>query len=368
MNTEQRVLAALRRQPVDRVPVFIYLNPYVDDGFARDRSYDELMAATRDYADVIYDWYYPVGMFCTAAQLSVETRERSHGVTEQIVHTPRGAVTFQSAADWRGGGTLKHWIETEEDARRFLSIPYVAPRRDLAPFLENRRRFRDCAIAQVTFPDPICVVGGLVRPDVLALWTLEARDLILELLHAVSHRIAAMLRYCLEGGVGPLYYFNGPEYALPPLMAPRDFDEFVVAFDHPLVALVHACPGLGVIMHSHGRVNAFLERFVDIGADGLNVLEPPPLGDTRLADAKRRVGDRLCLIGNIQYDDIARGTPDTVERLVREAIQDGAPGGGFILSPCASPYESPLPRGTRDNLITYLVKGHEYGKMGQGGK
>lgn len=153
------------------------------------------------------------------------------------------------------------------------------------------------------------------------------------------------------------------EYALPPLMSPRDFEEFVVGFDKPLVDLVHSYPGTRAVIHSHGRVNAFLERFAAIGIDGLNVLEPPPQGDTVLVDAKRRVGDQLCLIGNIQYDDIVRGTSEGVERLVREAIRDGSPGGGFILSPCASPYESPLsPKGS-DNLITYLVKADEFGRQ-----
>ena len=361
MNTEQRVLAALDRKPVDRAPVFIYLNPYTDNWASRDPSYASLLAATRQYADVIYDWYFPAGHFCTAAELSRETRDIGSGVTESVIHTPRGPVTLQTAPDWRGGGTLKHWIATEEDARRILSIPDVPPRPDLTPFLHERRRLSDCAIAQATFPDPVCMLGGLIQPETLAVWTLEARDLLREMLRAAFERIRGMLKYCLERGVGPLYYFNGPEYALPPLMSPRDFDEFVVDFDKPLGDLVHSFPGNRVIIHSHGRVNAFLERFAAIGTDGLNVLEPPPLGDTLLAEAKRRVGNRLCLIGNIQYDDIVRGTPEAVDRLVREAIRDGAPGGGFILSPCASPYESPLPPKASDNLTLYLVKAREYG-------
>ena len=110
------------------------------------------------------------------------------------------------------------------------------------------------------------------------------------------------------------------------------------------------------------RVSRFLERFAAIGMDGLNVLEPPPLGDVDLADAKARVGNQFCLIGNIQYDDLARGSPGEVERLVAEAIAAGGPGGGFILSPCAYPYERPLPRKASDNLIHYLMKGREYGQ------
>lgn len=88
-------------------------------------------------------------------------------------------------------------------------------------------------------------------------------------------------------------------------MSPRNFDEFVVKYDNQLIAKIHEY-GYLTIIHSHGKVNNFLEKFaLDIGTDGLNVLEPPPMGDVDIADAKRRIGHRTCLIGNIQYDDFA---------------------------------------------------------------
>ena len=37
-------------------------------------------------------------------------------------------------------------------------------------------------------------------------------------------------------------------------------------------------------------------------------------------------------------------------------------GGGFILSPCASPYERPLPKRAADNLAHYLLMGRRHGK------
>jgi uroporphyrinogen-III decarboxylase len=174
-------------------------------------------------------------------------------------------------------------------------------------------------------------------------------------------RLLDILKSCLENDIGPLYYFNGPEYALPPLMSPRDFEEFVVEYDRKLVELIHSYPDKYVIVHSHGKVNNFLDQFAEIGMDGLNVLEPPPIGDTVLSEAKDRVGDKYCLIGNIQYDDIARGSKGGVEALVKDAIQQGAPGGGFILSPCAYPYENPLPEKASENIIHYLHMGRKYG-------
>ncbi len=362
MDTQERVLTALRREQPDRVPVFIYLNPWVRSWYSDDPSYAELLKACESHADVIYDWYFPMGMFCSAAELPEEPRELPDGKVERTVRTPDGPISCLTAPDWRGGGLAKRWVCTPEDARRVLSIPYVAPRPDLGEFLATRSRLAGRAVAQLTFPDPLCVIGDLVEPEALAMWTLEQRPLLREMLDAAFERIRDALTYCLEGGAGPIYYFNGPEYALPPLMSPRDFDEFVVEYDSALVSLVHAYPNACVIIHSHGRVSGFLERFAAIGMDGLNVLEPPPTGDTVLADAKRRVGDRYCLIGNIQYDDIARKDRREVERLVVEAIRQGGPGGGFILSPCASPYETPLPKRAADNLAHYLLMGRRHGK------
>ncbi len=362
MNTETRVLTALRREEPDCVPVFIYLNPYVDAWYTDDPSYAEVLEACKQYADIIYNWSFPRGFFCSAVELPSESRAGCDGIIEHILHTPRGPLTSLTAPSWRGRDVRKRWICSEEDARRVLSIPYVASRPDLTSFFSTKSRLRTRAVAQVTLPDPICVIGGITEEESLAMWTIERRGLIRELLDVALERLLEILHFCLEHDVGPIYYFNGPEYALPPLMSPKDFEEFVVEYDTPLVQLIHSYPGKAVIVHSHGRVNRFLERFAAIGMDGLNVLEPPPMGDTVLSDAKRRVGDRLCLIGNIQYDDLVRGSKQELDYLVREAIRQGAPGGGFILSPCASPYERPLPQKASEHLVYYLTKGRAYGR------
>lgn len=361
MTTEERVLAALRREQPDRVPVFLYLNPYDESAWYRaDPSYTDVLEACAFYGDALHDWHFPAGMFHTVALLEQESHALPNGDVEQILHTPRGTLTRITRPDWRGMGVVKRWLTEPEDAERLLSIPYVPSRPDLAPIRKAREWGKTRWVTQLTFEDPICV-AGLIDEAALACWTIEHRELLIRLLDVAFERILAELDYCLSQGVGPIYYFNGPEYALPPLMSPRDFTDFVTAYDTRLLAKVHEYPGCYSIVHSHGKVGRFLEEFAGMGMDGLNVLEPPPLGDTDLASAKRRIGDRVCLIGNIQYHDLAEGDATTVERLVASAISQAGQGGGFILSHCASPYESPLPAPTAQNFITYLEAGHKYG-------
>jgi len=57
------------------------------------------------------------------------------------------------------------------------------------------------------------------------------------------------------------------------------------------------------------------------------------MGDCNLAELKRLYGDKLVLKGNLHTTDVMlNGTTDDVVRAARQAIDDAAEGGRFILS------------------------------------
>jgi hypothetical protein len=85
----------------------------------------------------------------------------------------------------------------------------------------------------------------------------------------------------------------------------------------------------------------------DMGIDSIEPLEPPPYGDVDLAEAKRLVGDRMLLSGNVvsqAFDSMGAGE---VRADVKRSIDAGAPGGGFTL------------RTTGGGASTGSVKTHE---------
>jgi uroporphyrinogen decarboxylase len=52
-----------------------------------------------------------------------------------------------------------------------------------------------------------------------------------------------------------------------------------------------------------------------------------------IAEAKRRVGDKLCIKGNINtFDFMMNATPQQVEEKCKRLIDDAAADGGFVLS------------------------------------
>ena len=72
-----------------------------------------------------------------------------------------------------------------------------------------------------------------------------------------------------------------------------------------------AHPDVSVNMHTCGPLHDRLELLEETATAGTDALDPLPLGDVDLADAKRRVGERLLLKDNIDsVNTVLRGTPE----------------------------------------------------------
>jgi len=100
-------------------------------------------------------------------------------------------------------------------------------------------------------------------------------------------------------------------------------------FAHPyLKRICDAFPaGWVKLYHNDARIDACLDHLPDTG---FNVLNWGKQIDVR--DVRARVGDRMCLLGNVNPLEIGvRGTPDDVKAATRHVLE-GAGDAGFILS------------------------------------
>ncbi len=77
------------------------------------------------------------------------------------------------------------------------------------------------------------------------------------------------------------------------VISPDIFDEFVAPYDSAIIAAAHKA-GQRIVYHLCGGIMPLLERVADMGPDAMETLTPPAMGaDTRLAEAKRRIGERV---------------------------------------------------------------------------
>ncbi len=120
-------------------------------------------------------------------------------------------------------------------------------------------------------------------------------------------------------------------------ISPEMYRQFVVPAERKVVDGIHAeYPDLPVYTHTCGKLNDRLELMLETHTQGVDTLDPPPLGNTTLADAKRRIGDRLFIKGNMNAVEILTDDRERMFQRAREAVEVGKPGGGYILSTACS--------------------------------
>lgn len=129
----------------------------------------------------------------------------------------------------------------------------------------------------------------------------------------------------IKTGVDALYL--GETYA--GLIGPHLFQDFCVpAFQR----FVRALKKYDILIYLHicGNSTEVLEMMADTGVDCIEPLDP--LGGVNIADAKRRVGHRVALMGGVNTLLLAHGSLQEVVDDCQRCLQEGAPGGGYILA------------------------------------
>ncbi len=121
--------------------------------------------------------------------------------------------------------------------------------------------------------------------------------------------------------------------------------------------------GIKVLFHSDGNLYEILDDLVEVGIDGLHPIEPK--AGMSLTEVKQKYANpaaprRLILLGNVCVaTTLPRGTPEDVEREVKECIEVGAPGGGYFVA-CSSMMGPDIPA---ENALRFYEAAKKYGRL-----
>jgi len=370
LTGRERILAALRGLPHDRIPVTTgYYYEWVDDWKAAEPSYRRLVDFCRANADVLHPWHPKAldeKLFMTSSpEVRVEWNRRTEGeITwlETLVHAPGGTLRKVvkrlpgAMTDW----TVEHFIKDDRDLETFFSIPYEPVHYDCAGWEKEAARIGDRGILFPGFGDPLCNAAELFEFGEFTIRAMTEEKTFRRLLDFFARGVETYLKAVLASGAGEAFRLVGPEYATPPYLPPRLFEEYVVKYDRPFVEMIHASAKL-VRVHCHGRVRAALPMMLGLGADAADPVEPPPDGDVTLEEAFSLTGGRMALCGNMELRDIELDTPEELERKVRAACETGKRWGRFILMPTAEPITVPLPAKLEENFMRFIELGRKWG-------
>lgn len=364
-------MTALKGGQPDCVPIQLFGSTGYSAAMENyDKNWHKLLAHAKKYADLQYGWHEPLSQIYAGMFTGVEIKEfheEKNGkvLTTKVIDTGKGPVTQVSendknnATEWK---IKKHFITNDDDFDRMMSIPAIPYQPDPNQYYQRVEDVGEKGVVITFFTGPVDVAALYMDPTEFAIWTIDQKDKLHALLEKIAGNMSVYLDYLLSNKLGEVFLFGGAEEVIPPLGNPNLFDEYIMMYEKPFVERIHD-QGRLAMLHCHSCVKTVMDKIIATGYDAIQPLEPPPMGDITMAEAKEATkGTNICLVGNIELSDMYELTPDEIDGLVKETIAEGKPGGGFILCVSSCLYETVLSDKVLDNYIAYIDAGRKYGK------
>jgi uroporphyrinogen decarboxylase len=350
MTPRQRVLAALRGEQPDRVPIVDCIDwapmvaiarlldvdvPAADEPFASER-----LAARLTPALGIDSIWIPMPLGEEALD-EERVRDRYGSVYRLSVHgeptVEEGPIASLSDLDGfdMAGRLSAADFDCVRTARELLGSDYPV---------------------WVYFADTFKLSWKLRGGMEALLWDfVKDPALVHGLARVTADATIATIRGAADAGADVLLMEGDLAANKGPLFSPAHFREYVKPYYAEIVAAAHDC-GLPIVKHSDGNMWPLMKDVVEIGFDGYNPIQPQCMD---LAEVKQCFGDRLCLVGNIDCaETLVSGTRDEVAAEVRETLRVAAPGGRYILASSNSIH----PGVAVENYLAMVDAGLEHGK------
>lgn len=362
MTHKQRILAAIRRQSVDRIPHVTYnIHPYYGSLHVNDPSYreilDQISSTAGSMAKVDGD---RVGIGLSAYDEGVvETRvqEEGDGRTETVViHAPRGDLIRQVRVP-RGqpSYTMKHFIETDEDIEAYLSLPYSPTEPNIDEICSVYNSFGENGVVFVTYSEPMYATASLFHFEDFCIRCLTDISTIKRMIDWGFERSIENMKRLVDAcrGMDVVLHTSGPEVCTPPMLAPSLFAELVTPYMSRITDVIHET-GLLSAIHCHGRVRDVFPEIIKTGADLLEPIEPEPQGDIGLAELMEQADGRMALMGHVQDQEFYTAQPGSMTAWVEHVAEIVNGRTGYIMSPTCTPFEFPCSETYKQNYIEWL--------------
>lgn len=326
LRPRDRFLAAMMRQPVDRVPLFDFLfqQPLFTEIIGRTPGgYNARDAMDLTRALGLDAVWIPFGCF-------------SGWIPQRLgggVYKDEWGTTFQqTTSSWPIDAPIAFPLATRDELAGYVPPDALAEGRldEISAAIQLNRDLGNEAVAILGgVSGPLTVSWMLMGYEAICLSLYEDQGFLVDVARlAVDFSIAATTRM-VKAGVEAIIVSEDLGSSSQGLILPQHFRAIYKPALSDIVSHIKSL-GLPVLLHSCGHIHEYLDDLAELDIDALHPLQRTAGMD--LATVKTGYGHRFCLVGNIDSSrTLPYGTPDDVEREVREAISIAAPGWGYIL-------------------------------------
>jgi len=361
MNAKERFIKALNREKTDRLPVTThhildsFLNKYMPGKDAQD-FFDEFKLDPICWTSVTKpdgskgEYFDPtqgkLGFLETRRICSDNWRFESEAIYGQNYPTSRLKIITpeKTLSMVLQSNVYTTWI-TERLVKEKNDIDIIAkyitsPRCDVEAINRAAEDFGDRGMVRGS----ILFFDGLGQPgcwqDAACLFGIQ--ELIMETFEDPEW-VHTFLKMLMDHKMPYVKSMKGAKYDLidhgggdasTTVISPDIFDDFVAPYDEPLIVAAHEA-GQKVVYHTCGGMMPILENIAAMKPDAMETFAPEGMGgDTILSEAKKRIGDKVCMIGAFDQFHFFQGcTEEETRKEVRRCFDEAGENGGLILCP-----------------------------------
>lgn len=355
------MLAAIQRKIPDRLPVTThhvmpyFLNKYVNgvssDEFFDIFGFDPILWIVPHKPDVSKGEYYDpnqgeLGFLDSRRILSdnwrIESEELPDSMYKTIryrIITPKGTLTTVLQSNSYTTWVSEHLIKNKEDIE-ILAQYATTPKCDVDAVNKAADAYGDRGIVRGhictadIFGQPGCWQDAccLVGTERMIIEAYDDPAWVHEFLKILQKRKLDFIR-SMKGARYDILELGGGD-ASTSVISPKMFNEFVAPYDSQLIEAAHDV-GQRIVYHLCGKIMDILEDVAAMGPDAVETFTPVGMGgDADLAEAKKRIGDKVCMIGGFdQFHYFIGCSPEETRAAVRKCFEEAGANGGYILAP-----------------------------------
>jgi uroporphyrinogen decarboxylase len=362
VNSRERLMAAIGGCEADRLPVAPghHIQKYFLDKYCHGIADQDFLASFGFDSILWVDGCKPDlgrGQYVDPAFVRVESRDMNRIFaadweikTQAIPHSTDKTVRWNFVTP---GKTLSMVLRTNDHTTYMVEKP-IKEKKDVEvlakymPDLECDVEYVNSRAAE--FQDKGIVMGhvacfpGFGQPgcwqDAACLYGIQ--ELIMETfddpewVHAFLGILLDKKKKYIESLDGARYdlLLLGGGDASSTVISPDIFRSFVAPYDAQLIETAHKM-GQRISYHTCGGMMPILEDLAAMKVDCMETFTPVGMGgDVLLREAKRRIGDKVCMIGGFdQFHYFVKCSPEETRKEVRRCFEEAGEGGGYILAP-----------------------------------
>lgn len=378
MTSKQRLLAATRREEPDRIPLSPRMEMNVVPRYYGSGAIWAVKKFKREHFDcdptcawgmpVVNPFYdYQVSLTYlknVSATIRYDEQEDIYMVTRTFA-TPSGKLSEKVMVPKPGAKQygpcpnphrVEHLIKEPTDTER---IRYLFPTLQGLNFMEYHHAVEEMGedgLVLMNVPGPMDYMGGeAYSMEKMMVDYYEQPECFDGILNLFAEHSIGMVRTALEHDVRHfflVYFYSSLSSGWSPAIIREKFAPVL----RKQVEMIHSCGGL-VDYYDDGRLMGSLDVFVEAGVDVIETCSPPPVGDFRLAEARKRWGHKVTFKGLVDMINVvARGTPKDIGEHVRNIVEQNNGKRGLILGTM----DNIRPETSDENIAAYFNAANQY--------